>query len=197
MLGQDLGITDLSGANLTGADFIGTLLSPGDQTAQADQGGTATVSWVDPAMAFGYPVTFGPCTPASGSVFSVGTTPVTCGVSTNVGDPGTLTFDVDVSPFGVAPTISGTPPAGTVGTSYSFAFTVAGTPVPTVTTADPLPAGLTLSAAGVLSGTPTAAGLFPITVGASNGVSPDATTGVSIEISPASTDGSLQDLFGS
>ncbi|RZL76020.1 MAG: hypothetical protein EOP32_30140 [Rhodococcus sp. (in: high G+C Gram-positive bacteria)] len=145
-------------------------------------------------MAFGYPVTFGPCTPVSGSVFPVGTTRVTCSVSTNEGGPGTLTFNVDVSRFGVAPAISGTPSAGTVGTAYSFAFTVAGTPVPT---ADPLPAGLTLSVAGVLSGTPTTAGLFPITITASNGVSPDATTGVSIEISPGSTNGSLQDLFGS
>ncbi|RZL76021.1 MAG: pentapeptide repeat-containing protein [Rhodococcus sp. (in: high G+C Gram-positive bacteria)] len=48
VLGQDVGITDLSGANLTGADFTRTVLSPGDQTAQADQGGTATVSWVIP-----------------------------------------------------------------------------------------------------------------------------------------------------
>lgn len=196
LLGQEEGFTDLENANLTGADFSGTLLSPGNQTSQADSGGTATVSWGDPAETFGYPVTFGPCTPASGSVFSVGTTSVTCNVSTTVGGPGTVTFDVDVAPYGVAPTISGAPPAGTVGTAYSFAFTVAGAPAPTVTTTDPLPAGLTLSAAGVLSGTPTAAGSFPITVTASNGVTPDATTGVSIEIAPASTNGSLDDLFG-
>lgn len=196
-LGQDVGLTILTNANLTGADFTGTQLSPGNQTAQAGPGGTATVSWVDPTTVYGYDVTFGPCTPASGSVFSVGTTEVTCNVSTAVGGPGTLTFDVTVDPFGDAPTISGTPSAGTVGVAYNFAFTVAGTPAPTVTTTDPLPAGIALSAAGVLSGTPTVAGSFPITVTASNGVTPDATTDVTVEISPTSPNGSLQDLFGS
>ncbi|MFF0816165.1 hypothetical protein ACFYVR_13585 [Rhodococcus sp. NPDC003318] len=39
---------------------------------------------------------------------------------------------------------------GAVGTPYAFAFTVAGDPAPAVTTADALPAGITLSPAGVL-----------------------------------------------
>ncbi|MFE5700494.1 hypothetical protein [Rhodococcus koreensis] len=175
-------ITDLDNADLTVTIFTNTAVSPGNQNVEADRGGTATVIWNDPTQDHGWGLTLGPCAPASGSVFSVGTTLVTAGVSSGAGGPGTLAFDVTVDPFGGAPTISGTPPAGTVGTAYSFAFTVAGTPAPTVTTTDPLPAGLTLSAAGVLSGTPTAAGSFPITVTASNGVTPDAATGVSIEI---------------
>ncbi|MGV9866132.1 pentapeptide repeat-containing protein [Rhodococcus koreensis] len=197
LLGEQDGTTDLDNADLTGAIFTNTAVSPGNQNVAADPGGTATVTWNDPTQDHGWGLTLGPCAPASGSVFSVGTTPVTCGVSSGAGGPGTLTFDVTVDPSGdAAPTISGTPPAGTVGAAYSFAFTVAGTPAPTVTTTDPLPAGLTLSAAGVLSGTPTAAGSFPITVTASNGVTPDAITAVSIEIAPASTNGSLDDLFG-
>ena len=197
LIGTDVGITDLDNADLTGAIFTNTGVSPGNQNVEAGPGGTATVTWNDPTQDNGWGLTLGPCAPASGSVFSVGTTPVTCGVNSGAGGPGTLTFDVTVDPSGdAAPTISGTPPAGTVGAAYSFAFTVAGTPAPTVTTTDPLPAGLTLSTAGVLSGTPTAAGSFPITATASNGVTPDATTAVSIEIAPASTNGSLDDLFG-
>ncbi|MFD4182664.1 pentapeptide repeat-containing protein [Rhodococcus sp. NPDC058514] len=196
LIGIDVGTTDLDNADVTDAIFTNTAVSPGNQNVAADPGGTATVTWNDPTQDHGWGLTLGPCAPASGSVFSVGTTPVTCGVSSGAGGPGTLTFDVAVDPFGDAPTISGTPPAGTVGAAYNFAFTVAGTPVPTVTTTDPLPAGLTLSAAGVLAGTPTAEGSFPIAITASNGVVPDATTNVTIEISPASS-GSLEGLFGS
>ena len=56
-------------------------------------------------------------------------------------------------------------PGGTVGTSYSQTLAGtggAGTYVWTETGA--LPAGLTLSGAGVISGTPTAAGAFPFTI---------------------------------
>ncbi|WP_308797493.1 hypothetical protein [Agromyces silvae] len=75
-----------------------------------------------------------------------------------------------------APTISGTPPGGTVGQPYSFGYTVTGTPAPTVAllAGTSLPPGLTLSAAGVISGTPTTAGTFSFTVEASNGVNPTA-----------------------
>lgn len=55
------------------------------------------------------------------------------------------------------PTISGDAPAGLVGAPYSFAYSLAsGAPPYTVTLADgALPAGLSLSTAGVISGTPT------------------------------------------
>lgn len=55
---------------------------------------------------------------------------------------------------------SGSPPAGEVGVPYSFQFTATGGSgnYSWSVTAGTLPAGLTLSAAGLLSGTPTAAG---------------------------------------
>jgi hypothetical protein len=61
---------------------------------------------------------------------------------------------------GTAPTITGTPPNGTVGSVYGpFAFTVSGSPTPTVSLASgSVPAGLMLSGGGSLSGTPTAKG---------------------------------------
>ena len=55
---------------------------------------------------------------------------------------------------------SGSPPAGEVGAAYSFQFTAtggSGTYAWSVV-AGALPPGLTLSAAGLLSGTPTVAG---------------------------------------
>ena len=75
--------------------------------------------------------------------------------------------------------ITGTPPnTGTVGTAYSYTFTASGVPAPTfAVSSGSLPAGLTLSSAGVLAGTPTSPGVSTYTVTASNGTTPAATTG--------------------
>jgi cyclophilin family peptidyl-prolyl cis-trans isomerase len=59
-------------------------------------------------------------------------------------------------------------PAGILGIGYSHTFTATGSPAPTFSTTDPLPTGLTLSPAGVLSGTPSAIGTFAGTVTATN-----------------------------
>jgi hypothetical protein len=80
----------------------------------------------------------------------------------------------------VPPAITDGPPPSPVivGTPYTFTFTGTGSPAPTFSlTGGTLPPGLTLSPAGVLSGTATSAltGSFPnITVTASNGTPPDA-----------------------
>ncbi len=70
-------------------------------------------------------------------------------------------------------TITVTNPAnanGTVGTAFSETFTQSGAiGGATFTTASTLPAGLSLSTAGVLSGTPTQSGSFPITVTVTDG----------------------------
>jgi hypothetical protein len=75
--------------------------------------------------------------------------------------------------------INGPPPSPViVGTSYSFSFVASGNPAPTFSAAgNPMPPGLSISSAGVLSGTATSGGngTFPnIIVTASNGVAPDA-----------------------
>jgi hypothetical protein len=63
-----------------------------------------------------------------------------------------------------------------VGASGSFSVTASGYPASTFTEVGPLPSGVTLSTAGVLSGTPAAGtqGVYPIVFLASNGISPDA-----------------------
>lgn len=85
----------------------------------------------------------------------------------------------------VAPTVSGEAPKGVVGQPYSHQLTVSGHPAATVTTTGALPPGLALSAAGLLSGTPTQAGIFPFTVKAANGIEPDAEFDVTVEITLA------------
>ncbi|MDB5308070.1 MAG: Alkaline phosphatase [Gemmataceae bacterium] len=62
-----------------------------------------------------------------------------------------------------------TPPATTVGATYSYTFVANGSPAPTyAVTSGTLPAGLTLGANGVLSGTPTAVGSSTFVVTATN-----------------------------
>lgn len=60
----------------------------------------------------------------------------------------------------------------TTGKAGTFAVKAAGTPAPTVTEAGKLPAGVSLSAAGTLSGTPKAGtgGTYPISITADNGL---------------------------
>ena len=64
---------------------------------------------------------------------------------------------------------SAAPPNGMVGVPYSFTFTANGSPAPTFALQmGTLPTGLTLSAAGVLSGTPSVANPFNFMLRASN-----------------------------
>jgi hypothetical protein len=106
------------------------------------------------------------------------------GVSPNA----TQNFTINVDQ---APAItSGTPPAtATTSNGYSFTFQSSGYPAPTFSvTGGTLPPGLSLSLAGVLSGTPTTAGIFMVTISASNGVGSDASQSFTITITSPDTD---------
>ena len=84
-----------------------------------------------------------------------------------------------------SPTITSTAPTrGVVGRPYSFAVTSRGTGTTTYTvTGGGLAPGLTLnSTTGVISGTPTSAGTFGITITADNGTTPVATASYRISV---------------
>jgi hypothetical protein len=120
-------------------------------------------------------------TPTASGVFT-GTVTATNGVS----PAATQNFSITVNQ---APMItSGSPPASaTTGTAYNFMFQASGSPAPTYSvSAGALAPGLSLSTAGVISGTPTTDGAFTFTIDATNGVSPDATEQFTITVtSPA------------
>ena len=96
-------------------------------------------------------------TPATGGVTDATIT------ASNGGSIGSATLVITIQQ---PPTITnGPPPAATCNSPYSFAYTTSGYPVPSFSlTAGSLPPGLTLSSAGVISGTPTAPGAYPGTV---------------------------------
>lgn len=86
-------------------------------------------------------------------------------------------FIVQTGATPTAPTITTTCPlpVGSLGVAYSTAITATGTATITFSkTAGTLPTGLTLATSGVLSGTPSAAGVFVFDITATNGIMPDA-----------------------
>ena len=74
-----------------------------------------------------------------------------------------------------------------VGVPGSFTVRASGSPAPTLAESGALPSGVIFSpASGLLSGTPTSAGTFPLQFTASNGIAPDATQDFVLNvISPA------------
>jgi large repetitive protein len=104
----------------------------------------------------------------------------------NVSD--TLAFVVSGSPSAQAPIITSAPTTTfTVGSVGAFTFTATGFPASTFSETGPLPSGVTLNAAGLLFGTPAAStgGSYPITVTASNGVSPNGTQSFTLIVGQA------------
>ena len=121
----------------------------------------------------------------SGTPTTAGTYAGTATGSDAVDADGTQDFSITI--VGIAPTItSAAAPGGMVGTRYSFALAATGTaPIIYSRATGTLPPGLALSAAGVISGTPTASGTYTGTITANNGTTPDATYSFSIVVAAA------------
>lgn len=119
---------------------------------------------------------------ASATFFGLLLVGLLAGCGSGGGEPGPTPSGTSPSGTSTAPTIStATPQDGTVGAAYSFIYDTTGsTPITFSVTSGALPNGLSLSASGVISGTPTQAGAYTGTVTASNGTQPDATQNFSI-----------------
>ncbi|WP_170285579.1 NHL repeat-containing protein [Microbacterium rhizomatis] len=121
----------------------------------------------------------------SGTPTTTGTFTFTITATNGVNPDATLPVTMDVNS---APTLTGTPPAAINDADYTYPFTTTGFPAPTVSvTSGALPAGLTLSTDGILSGTPTETGTFDFTLTATNGIDPDATLPVTMDVNSAPT----------
>jgi hypothetical protein len=137
----------------------------------------------------------------SGTATATGSFPITFTATNGVSPNATQSFTLTVSSSGTAPTITSANHATfTEGTAGSFTVTATGSPTPTITESGALPTGVTF-AAGVLSGTPTAAGSFPITFTATNGIGTPATQSFTLTVNPPGTGPTLslhksKDLVG-
>ncbi len=120
--------------------------------------------------------------------FTISTAPWAAGIAAFDGSSGaTQSFTLIVNPMLVAPTItSGNNATFTVGTAGSFMVTATGVPAPTLSETGALPAGVTFNAAsGVLGGTPTVGGTYPVTITAQNGVGTGATQSFTLAVNQA------------
>ncbi len=139
----------------------GTAVAPGDYTAN-----TGTLNFTPGQLTRTITVLVnGDITPEANETFTVGLSAATNATIADATGVGTITND-DV-PVTVNPA---TVPNGTAAAAYSQTITASGGVAPYTfsITAGALPAGLTLSPAGVLSGTPTAGGTFNFTVTATD-----------------------------
>jgi sugar lactone lactonase YvrE len=118
--------------------------------------------------------------PTASGVFG----PVTLSAVNGFGSVNSAPFNITVNAAPTAFTAQ-TPPSGALSTAYSYTFAANGFPAPTYSVVGgTLPPGLTLSASGVLSGTPSAAGTFSgIVIQAQNAFGNVNTVSVSIPIS--------------
>ena len=125
--------------------------------------------------------------PAAGTA---GSYPITFTAQNGITPNAMQSFTLTVNPPPVAPTITSSNSATfTAGTAGTFTVTATGTPAPTFSETGALPSVVTLSAAGVLSGTPGAntGGPYPITITAQNGVTPNATQSFTLTVNQAPT----------
>ena len=119
----------------------------------------------------------------SGTASTSGNYTITITASNGVSPNATQIFTLTV---GQAPAFtSANNTAFTVSAAGTFTVTATGFPAPTFSETGTLPTGATLTAAGVLSGTPTVAGSYPITITASNGILPNATQSFTLTVNKA------------
>jgi hypothetical protein len=115
-----------------------------------------------------------------------GSYPITITATNGITPAGTQNFTLVVNQ---APAItSANTTTFTVGASgTTFTVTASGYPAPTFTEVGPLPNGVTLSTAGVFSGTPAAGtgGSYPITITATNGITPAGTQSFTLIVDQA------------
>jgi hypothetical protein len=122
----------------------------------------------------------------SGTPTASGTFHITFTATNGIGNPAVQDFTLNV---GSPPAITSANHVGFVeGTAGTFTVTATGTPVPTLSESGPLPTGVTfVPGTGVLSGTPTETGSFPITFTATNGIGTAATQNFTLTVGTAPT----------
>ena len=123
---------------------------------------------------------------------SQGSYPFTITAANGISPSASQSFTLTVNAVPTPPAItSGNTTSFTVGTAGDFSVVSTGNPAATITESGALPAGLTFTGPpggmATLAGTPGTGsqGSYPITITASNGVSPDASQSFTLTVNPA------------
>ena len=138
-----------------------------------ESGGTSPFTWSVSSGSLPAGISLSGDGNLTGTPTAVGTSSFTVKVTDANSQSATQTISITIS-AGVSTTFSA-PPAAVIGAAYTDTLTATGgtTPYAWSVNAGTLPPGLSLSSAGVLSGTPTTAGSYPFTVNvidAKNGI---------------------------
>ncbi len=181
-------ITSGNSATFTvGANGTFTVTTTGSPTAAISESGTLPTGVTLTDNGDGTATLAG--TPAASTD---GSYPITITASNGVSPDATQSFTLTVNKAPTAPAITSPDNTGlTVGTAGTFTVTSTGYPVAALTESGTLPSGVTLTDNGdgtaTLAGTPASGsqGSYPITITASNGVSPDATQTFTLTVTPA------------
>jgi hypothetical protein len=145
-------------------------------------GGLAPYAWSVSAGSLPPGISLGADGVLSGTPTATGTYSFTIQVTDANGKSATQAASITVA-AGVTTTFAA-PPAATLGSAYSDTLTATGgtTPYAWSVNAGTLPPGITLSAGGVLSGTPTATGSFTFTVNVIDANKGIATTAITLTV---------------
>ncbi len=169
-------------ANLPGGT-VGTVYQ---QTLTAS-GGSGGNTWSVTVGALPSGLTLSAAGGISGTPTTAGTATFTAQVKDSSGATATSPLSIAIAPASLSVTTANLP-GGTVGTAYQQTLTASGGSGGNTwsVTVGALPAGLTLSAAGGISGTPTTAGTATFTAQVKDSSGATATSPLSIAIAPAS-----------
>jgi hypothetical protein len=162
----------------------GTVGTPYSQTLAAS-GGTAPFTWSVSTGALPTGLTLSATGSLTGTPTAAGTFTFTIQVADATRATATKSFTITVTGLTIT---TATLPSGTVGTSYTATTLAAtgGTP-PYSWSASGLPSGLSISSAGVISGTPAVAGSFSVTLKVTDSAQATATQTFTITVAAALT----------
>jgi large repetitive protein len=152
-----------------------------------ESGGTSPFTWSVSSGSLPAGISLSPDGNLSGTPTATGTSSFTVQVTDANGRTAAQATSITVS-AGVSTTFAA-PPAAAVNSAYSYTLTATGgtTPYTWSVNAGTLPAGITLSSVGVLSGTPTTTGSYPFSVNVIDANKGIATASITLVVTAALT----------
>jgi hypothetical protein len=165
----------------------GTVGTAYTATTLAATGGTPPYTWFASGLPSGLSISSAGV--ISGTPTAAGSFSVTVQATDSAQVTATKAYSVTVAAAAVPLSITTQAPlaGGEVGVAYTQAFAATGGTPPYTWSASGLPSGLSISSAGIISGTPTASGSFPVTVQATDSAKATATKAFTITVAAALT----------